>query len=91
MIRRRTTTVLFSAILAGGMLFSTGATPVFAAKNYANCTKLNKVWPHGVGKPHAQDHVSSGYPVTNFHRSLALYNANSGKDRDHDGVTCEKH
>lgn len=60
------------------------------AKNYKNCTALNKVYKHGVGRLHARDHVSSGKPVTNFTRNNALYQANKGKDRDGDKVACEK-
>lgn len=60
-----------------------------AAKTYANCTKLNKDYPHGVGKPGARD-STSGERVTNFKKSKALYRANSGSDRDGDGIACEK-
>ncbi|MEA2169473.1 MAG: hypothetical protein QOF76_2773 [Solirubrobacteraceae bacterium] len=60
-----------------------------AAKTYKNCTALNRDYPHGVGKPGAHDHTS-GTPVTNFKHSKALYNANSGSDRDGDGIACEK-
>ena len=61
------------------------------AKRYKNCTALNMVYPHGVGKPGAVDHVSgNSQPVTNFYVSVALYKANKGSDRDHDGVACEK-
>ena len=60
-----------------------------AAKTYANCTKLNRVYPHGVGKPRAHD-KTSGTPVRNFKRSRALYKANKGSDRDGDGIACEK-
>ena len=64
---------------------------VSAAVSYRNCTALNKVYPHGVGKPGARDRVSgSSKPVTTFKRSLALYNANKSRDRDGDGVACEK-
>jgi hypothetical protein len=60
-------------------------------KHYANCTKLNKDYPHGVGKPGAVDHVSGhSKKVKNFYVSLGLYNANKGSDRDHDGIACEK-
>ena len=63
-----------------------------AARRFANCAALNRVYPHGVGRVRARDHVSGGgAPVTNFKRSNALYYANSGKDRDHDGIACEKH
>lgn len=71
-----------------------GVTPVLAAKHYDNCTKLQKVYPHGVGKPGAKDKVNGRYQagksVTNFKKSTALYNANKDKDRDGDGVACEK-
>jgi hypothetical protein len=33
---------------------------------------------------------TSGTRVTTFRRDLALYNANSGSDRDKDGIACEK-
>ena len=61
------------------------------AKTYKNCTALNRDYPHGVGKRGARDVVrGSTKPVTNFARNNALYNANSTKDRDRDGVACEK-
>ncbi len=60
------------------------------ATSFANCTAMHAVYPHGVGLPGAVDHVrGSTAPVTDFVRSTALYNANSGSDRDHDGVACE--
>jgi hypothetical protein len=49
---------------------------------------LNAVYPHGVGLPLAVDRTS-GRPVTNFGRSVGLYRANAGKDRDRDGISCE--
>ena len=62
-----------------------------AAKDYKNCTALNKVYKHGVGKPGAVDHVSGhSQKVTNFTVNLKVYNANKSKDRDHDGIACEK-
>jgi hypothetical protein len=60
-----------------------------AAKSFANCTALNKVYPHGVGKWGAKDHTS-GQRVTTFKRSNDLYRANKGSDRDGDGIACEK-
>ena len=62
---------------------------------YANCTNLNRSYPHGLGRSGAVDHVSSGRPVTTFTRNTARYNQamsyNRGLDRDHDGIACEKH
>lgn len=59
------------------------------AKEYKNCTALNRDYPHGVGKPGARDQTS-GTPVTSFKRSKALYDANKKSDRDKDGIACEK-
>lgn len=62
------------------------------AHSFQNCTDMHTVYPHGVGLPGAHDETRSGDdPVTNFRRSTALYNANSGSDRDRDGIACEAH
>ncbi len=61
------------------------------ATSFANCTELHGQYPHGVGLPGAVDHVASGKSgVTTFVQDAALYNANSGLDRDGDSVACEK-
>jgi len=73
----------------GVTLFITTGGVANAAKTYSNCTKLNRDYPHGVGKPGARD-KTSGTPVTNFKRSRALYKANKSRDRDGDGIACEK-
>ena len=57
---------------------------------FRNCTALNRVYPHGVGRYGARDQTKSGDPVTNFRRSNALYRRNRGLDRDKDGIACEK-
>lgn len=94
MLRRtRVTAFTLSTMLALGAVASPLAVEA-KAKHYRNCTALQKVYPHGVGKPGAKDKVSGKYrpgrSVTNFKKSLALYNANKDKDRDRDGVACEK-
>lgn len=62
-----------------------------AARVFANCTALNKVYRHGVGRKGARDRVSgTSRPVTNFTVNTAVYNANTKSDRDRDGVACEK-
>jgi hypothetical protein len=61
------------------------------ARTFANCTAMHRVYPHGVGRLHAHDHVTSGTPVTNFKRSNSLYDANQKSDRDGDHVACEAH
>ena len=62
-----------------------------AAKKYANCTALNRVYPHGVGKSGAVDRVAGKTkPVRNFIKNNAVYAANAKSDRDKDGIACEK-
>jgi hypothetical protein len=60
---------------------------------FKNCTKLQKRWPHGVGRKHARD-KTSGTPVTTFKRSNKLYKKamryNRDLDRDKDKIACEK-
>jgi hypothetical protein len=78
-----------TAILAGSMLAA--ASPGAPATHFASCTAMHKVYPHGVGKPFAIDHVAGakGKRVTDFHVSTALYKTNKSLDHDHDGIACE--
>lgn len=87
--------------MAAGLLLATAAispasastptlSPLAGAKKYKNCTALNKVYPHGVAKSaRVKDHTS-GKPVTTFRVNAKVYAANSGLDRDKDGIACEK-
>ncbi|MDO9380320.1 MAG: excalibur calcium-binding domain-containing protein [Nocardioidaceae bacterium] len=59
------------------------------ARTFKNCTAMNQVHKHGVGKTNARD-KTSGTPVTTFKRNNALYKANTKSDRDKDGIACEK-
>jgi uncharacterized membrane protein len=60
-------------------------------KKYANCAALNKVYPHGVARKGGKDKVAGkGKPVTTFMVDTATYNLNKARDRDKDGVACEK-
>jgi hypothetical protein len=67
-------------------------------KSFKNCSAMNEVYAHGVGRKNATD-KTSGTPVTNFKRSNRIYSYNDGKnrrpgeydlDRDNDGIACEK-
>lgn len=60
-----------------------------APKKYKNCAALNKDYPHGVGKKGAKD-KTSGDPVTSFRVSTTVYKLNTARDRDKDGIACEK-
>ncbi len=80
-----------TAVPAADALTAVPAAP--AAKRYANCAALNKVYPSGVGLPKAKDRVAKGSrPVTTFTRNAKVYNLNAAKlDRDKDGIACERH
>jgi hypothetical protein len=56
---------------------------------FANCKQLNAVYPHGVGRAGAVDHTT-GKPVTDFTVNSSVYNANTARDGDGDGIACEK-
>lgn len=85
------TAALLGIGLAGSAALPADAAP--AAKKYANCAALNKVYPAGVGLPKAKDKVAKrSKPVTGFTRNAKVYNLNRAKlDRDKDGIACEKH
>jgi hypothetical protein len=55
---------------------------------FKNCTELNKVYRHGVGRTGAVDNAKK--KVTAFTRNTAIYTANTISDRDKDGIACEK-
>jgi hypothetical protein len=78
-----------TGVLGIGMIAATSLPAEAAVKKYSNCTKLNKVYKHGVGKPGARDHTS-GKRVTTFTRNKAVYQKNTARDRDKDGIACEK-
>ncbi|GAB2484268.1 excalibur calcium-binding domain-containing protein [Jatrophihabitans fulvus] len=77
------------AVSCAAVLLPVTSADAAAARTFANCTAMHKVYPHGVGKVGARDRTS-GKPVTTFKRSNTLYAANKKSDRDKDGVACEK-
>jgi hypothetical protein len=67
--------------------------PQVVKYKFKNCTALNKVYAHGVGKSGARDRTS-GTPVTDFKVSTSLYKKiikfRKSLDRDKDGIACER-
>ena len=83
--------VCASAVVLGAIAGPAAAIPA----PWKRCSTVNKLYPHGVGKLGARDHVAAGAEhVTNFKRSTRIYNKamsfNRGLGRDHDGIACEK-
>lgn len=97
---RRSVAVLAALSLAAlPLTLATGPAEAVTARHYKNCTALNKVYPHGVGRKGASDHTS-GTKVKNFTVNTKVYGMNNGPrnastgeydlDRDNDGIACEK-
>jgi hypothetical protein len=75
-----------SSLLGTAMSLGVLAAPAQAATQFANCTAMHRVWHHGVAVSlRASRRDGHGAAV----RPL-VYRANSGSDRDHDGVACEQ-
>jgi Excalibur calcium-binding domain len=83
-------TLIAALLIVGGAAGVAQAASGAAVIQYPNCKALNARYPHGVGRFGARDHTS-GTPVTNFRRSNRLYRQNKARDRDGDGIACEKH
>ncbi|WP_353649541.1 excalibur calcium-binding domain-containing protein [Nakamurella sp. A5-74] len=107
MVRRPLAAALTTALLGSGLFLAAApvagaapATPAAAAsvaqalatpRVFKNCTELNKVYKHGVGRKGARDKVTGkSKPVTTFKVDTATYNANKKSDGDKDGIACEK-
>jgi hypothetical protein len=91
--------LIIASLAASAVVLSATAVPASAApapRSYKNCAELNKVYPHGVGRPGAWDKTSTGKRVTNFRVDKTVYYLNDGGfrqydlDRDNDGIACEK-
>ncbi len=87
---------MLAVVTALGLVAIAAAPPTATAvstkapKKYANCTELNKDYKHGVARKGARDRTTSGRPVTTFTVNNAVYALNKTRDRDRDGVACEK-
>ncbi|ATP40229.1 calcium-binding protein [Solibacillus sp. R5-41] len=81
-------TFITSALLIGGTLAAPISTEA-AAKKYANCTDLNKDYKGGIAK---DNKVTNKGGKTKFAPTVSaeLYKVNASKDRDKDGIACEK-
>ncbi|MBY9079692.1 excalibur calcium-binding domain-containing protein [Paenibacillus sp. HN-1] len=82
---------LLAAGLAAGVLLwaSPPASAGAEMKKYRNCSELNKVYKGGVARSASTKNVGGKTKYKPF-VSAKLYEMNSGKDRDKDGIACEK-
>jgi hypothetical protein len=78
--------LLYAALILTLSLPATSANA--AAKEFKNCTELNKVYPGGVALPGAVNAGGMTKLTPRFDKKL--YEANKKSDRDKDGIACEK-
>jgi hypothetical protein len=85
--------VVISFFLASFLAFSivtpSSGSPSLMGKKFANCTALNDAYPGGVAK---NSKVTNMGGATNYLPVVKpkIYNANASKDRDKDGIACER-
>ncbi|MBG0917024.1 excalibur calcium-binding domain-containing protein [Exiguobacterium profundum] len=60
-----------------------------AVKTFKNCTELNKTYKGGVAKSKTTKNKGGKTHYTPY-VSKALYDANKARDRDKDGIACER-
>lgn len=82
------------SVIAGALLLSVVVsnpvqTDAATAKKYSNCAALNKDYKGGVARDAKVKNKGGKTKNTPF-VSAELYKLNSSKDRDKDGIACEK-
>ncbi|WP_313891072.1 excalibur calcium-binding domain-containing protein [Psychrobacillus sp.] len=82
-------TILLSITLILGISTISPVPTDAAAQKFANCKELNKVYAGGVAKD-AKVKNKGGKTKYKPTVSSEIYNLNSGKDRDKDGIACER-
>jgi hypothetical protein len=66
------------------------ATPSNASEIFADCKAVNKVYKYGVGLEGAHNMVKGKPRASKHDVNKAIYEANKKKDRDKDGIACER-
>lgn len=77
------------AMLASSLTLPALGATALAEKKFSNCSALNAVYPGGVAK---NSKVTNKGGATNNTPSVKpkIYKANASKDRDKDGIACER-
>ena len=85
---KRISFVVIAVLMSGSGMMAANASSPIVEKKFSNCADLNKVYPGGVAKS-AKSKNKGGEiknkPVVN----AKVYNENSSRDRDKDGIACE--
>ena len=83
------TAFFLASFLAFSIVTPSNGSPTLALKKFANCAALNDVYPGGVAK---NSKVTNMGGATNYLPAVKskIYRANASKDRDKDGIACER-
>lgn len=76
-------------LMMGLTLTPTDSSVDAAVKRYKNCTELNKVYKGGIAKSKTTKN-RGGKTRYKPYVSKSLYYANISRDRDKDGIACER-
>lgn len=71
---------------SGNVAFAFGN---FPEKKFSNCAALNRVYPGGVASSNSSNNKGGATKYTPT-VSSKVYKENKSKDRDHDGIACER-
>ena len=82
-------TLLTLTILVFAMATPSVGLPSLMDKKFANCTALNDVYPGGVAKNRTFTNKGGATTYTPSVKPK-IYKANASKDRDKDGIACER-
>ncbi len=77
------------AILASFQAWPAFGATTFADKKFSNCSALNAVYPGGVAKNNKAENKGGETKYTPSVKPK-IYKLNSSKDRDKDGIACER-
>ncbi len=88
-MKKALVTVSIVALCLGFNTLNASAQPIVFEVKFSNCTQLNKVYPGGVAKSKTfrnKGGKTKKTPTVN----AKVYAENSSKDRDKDGIACER-
>ncbi len=81
--------VFLATFLAFAMVTPSSGSPSLTSKRFANCEALNAVYSGGVAKNSKVTNIGGATNYLPVVKSK-IYKANASKDRDKDGIACER-
>ena len=88
-MKRSFSTILAVSLVGGLFLPMPAVATESLTRKFSNCSELNRTYPGGVAKSSTVKNkggLTKVKPTVN----AKVYAENSGKDRDKDGIACER-